>query len=184
MSSPDHMMSKHHQGSKSPIQLLISTPSIIITLTETRPDTYLISPTNSPMYGEFLQIYSNLLQFHISPIQLFISTLMQIRSECAAQNCSAICQLMPSFKTLADPGKAYLPTPNPTLMQIRSECASQRGRMAQWLRPADCEVLTIKLHGINYQIAHLVSEKRPHSMSRWFQTHLRFYMAPASADIF
>ena len=31
--------------------------------------------------------------------------------------------------------------------------------MAEWLRPADCEVLTIKLRGINYQAAHLVSEK-------------------------
>jgi hypothetical protein len=45
-------------------------------------------------------------------------TLMQIRSEWA----STICRL-PSPKILADPGKAYLPTPNPTLTQIRSECA-------------------------------------------------------------
>ena len=34
------------------------------------------------------------------------------------------------------------------------------GRMAEWLRPADCEVLMIKLRGINYQAAHLVSEKK------------------------
>ena len=79
----------------------------------------------------------------ISPIQLFISTLMQIRSECVAPIYSTIRQLMPSFKSLADPGKANLPTPiypnyseqlqRPisatqllisTLMQIRSECAS------------------------------------------------------------
>ena len=32
-------------------------------------------------------------------------------------------------------------------------------RMAEWLRPAVCEVLTIKLRGINYQFAHLVFEK-------------------------
>ena len=56
--------------------------------------------------------------------------------------------------------------------------------MAEWLRPADCEVLTIKLRGINYQVAHLVSEKRPYSTSRWFQSRPRFYMAPASANIF
>ena len=31
--------------------------------------------------------------------------------------------------------------------------------MAEWLRPADCEVLTIKLLGINYQVAHLVFKK-------------------------
>ena len=57
------------------------------------------------------------------------------------------------------------------------------GRMADWLRPADCEVLTIKLRGINYQFAHLVSEKSPYGTSRWFQSRPRFYMAPASADI-
>ena len=56
--------------------------------------------------------------------------------------------------------------------------------MAEWLRPADCEVLTIKLHGIDCQAAHLVSKKRPYSTSRWFQSRLRFYMAPASADSF
>ena len=33
------------------------------------------------------------------------------------------------------------------------------GRMAEWLRPADCEVLTIKLRGINYLFVHLVFEK-------------------------
>ena len=55
--------------------------------------------------------------------------------------------------------------------------------MAEWLRPADCEVLMILLRGINYQVAHLVSEKRPYSTSRWFQSRPRFYMAPASADI-
>ena len=55
--------------------------------------------------------------------------------------------------------------------------------MAEWLRPADCEVLMIQLRGINYQAAHLVSEKRPYSTSRWFQSRPRFYMAPASADI-
>jgi hypothetical protein len=58
-----------------------------------------------------------------------------------------------------------------------------RGRMAEWLRPADCEVLTIKLRGINYQFAHLVSEKSPYGTLRWFQSRPRFYMAPASADI-
>ena len=56
--------------------------------------------------------------------------------------------------------------------------------MAEWLRPADCEVLTIKLRGINYQFAHLVSKRRPYGTSRWFQSRPRFYMAPASADIF
>ena len=55
--------------------------------------------------------------------------------------------------------------------------------MAEWLRPADCEVLTIKLRGFNYQFAHLVSEI-PYSTSRWLQSRPRFYMAPASADIF
>ena len=30
--------------------------------------------------------------------------------------------------------------------------------MAEWSWPADCEILTIKLRGINYQFAHLVSE--------------------------
>ena len=49
--------------------------------------------------------------------------------------------------------------------------------MAEWLRPADCEVLTIKLHGINYQFAHLVFEKSPYGTSRWFQSRPRFYMA-------
>ena len=34
------------------------------------------------------------------------------------------------------------------------------GRMAEWLRPADCEVLTIKLHGIIYQFVHLVSTQK------------------------
>ena len=57
------------------------------------------------------------------------------------------------------------------------------GRMAEWLRPSDCEVLTIKWRGINYQAAHLVSKKRPYSTSRWFRSRPRFYMAPASADI-
>ena len=33
--------------------------------------------------------------------------------------------------------------------------------MAEWLRPADCEVLTIKLRGINYQFVHLVPHKKP-----------------------
>ena len=56
--------------------------------------------------------------------------------------------------------------------------------MAEWLRPGLWEVLTIKLRGINHQVAHLVSEKRPYSTSRWFQSRPRFYMAPASADIF
>ena len=55
--------------------------------------------------------------------------------------------------------------------------------MAEWLKPADCEVLTIKLRGINYQVTHLVSDKRPYSTSRWFQSRPRFYMAPAFADI-
>ena len=32
--------------------------------------------------------------------------------------------------------------------------------MAEWLRPADCEVLTIKLREINYQFAHLVFQKK------------------------
>ena len=50
-------------------------------------------------------------------------------------------------------------------------------------RPADCEVLTIKLRGINYQFSHLVFQKSPYGTSRWFQSRPRFYMAPASADI-
>ena len=58
------------------------------------------------------------------------------------------------------------------------------GRMAKWLRPADCEILTIKLRGINYQFAHLVSEKSPYGTSRWFQSRPRFYMAGSKADIF
>ena len=44
------------------------------------------------------------------------------------------------------------------------------GRMAEWLRPADCEVLTLKLRGINYQFAHLVFQKSPYGTSRWFQS--------------
>jgi hypothetical protein len=56
--------------------------------------------------------------------------------------------------------------------------------MAEWLRLADCEVLTIKLRGINYQAVHLVSAKSPYGTTRWFQSRPRFYMAPASADIF
>ena len=59
-----------------------------------------------------------------------------------------------------------------------------RGRMAEWLRPADCEVLTIKLRGINYQFVHLVLQKSPYGTSRWIQSRPRFYIAPASADIF
>ena len=52
------------------------------------------------------------------------------------------------------------------------------GRMAEWLRPADCEVLTIKLRGINYQFVHLVSKKRSlYSTSCLFQSRPRFYMA-------
>ena len=58
------------------------------------------------------------------------------------------------------------------------------GRMTEWLRPADCEVLTIKLRGINYQVTHLVSESRIYSTSRWGQSRPRFYIAPVSADIF
>ena len=54
--------------------------------------------------------------------------------------------------------------------------------MAEWLRPGLWEVLTIKLRGINYQFAHLVSEKSPYGTSRWFQSRPRFYMPPASAD--
>jgi hypothetical protein len=53
--------------------------------------------------------------------------------------------------------------------------------MAEWLRLADCEVLTIKWRGINYQVAHLVFEKSPYGTSRWFQSRPRFYMTPASA---
>ena len=41
------------------------------------------------------------------------------------------------------------------------------GRMAEWLRPADCEVLTIKLHGINYQFVHLVSTQKVHRLGGW-----------------
>ena len=110
LNSPDQVMSIHHQlllfsqGSKSPIQLLISTPFIIITWTEIRSEyAYLMSPTNFPMYAEFptladrgstylptpnFLIFSKLLQFSISPIQLFILTLMQIRWECAASTSS------------------------------------------------------------------------------------------------
>jgi hypothetical protein len=57
------------------------------------------------------------------------------------------------------------------------------GRMTDWLRPADCEVLTIRLRGINYQFAHLVLKRRSYSTLCWFQSRPRFYMAPASADI-
>ena len=98
-----------------------------------------MSPTNFPMYVEFpnladrgsaylptpnFLIYSKLLQFPISLIQLFISTLMQIRSECAVPTCSTICQILLSFRTLSDPEKACLPNPIPTLLPIRSKCAS------------------------------------------------------------
>ena len=55
--------------------------------------------------------------------------------------------------------------------------------MAEWLRPADCEVLTIKLRGINYQAVHLVFQKIPYGTSRWFQSRPRFYMAGSKADI-
>ena len=55
--------------------------------------------------------------------------------------------------------------------------------MAKWLRPADCEVLSIKLREINYQAAHLVFQKRPYGTSRWFQSRPNICMAPASADI-
>jgi hypothetical protein len=57
------------------------------------------------------------------------------------------------------------------------------GRMAEWLKPADCEVLMIKWRGISYQVAHLVSENILYSTSRRYQLRPRFYMAPASADI-
>ena len=57
------------------------------------------------------------------------------------------------------------------------------GRMAEWLRLADCEILTIKLRGINYQYAHLVSEKSPYGTSRWFQSRPRFHMDGSKADI-
>ena len=56
--------------------------------------------------------------------------------------------------------------------------------MAEWLRPADSEILTIKLRGINYQYAHLVFEKSSYSTSRWFQSRPRFYMSGSIADIF
>ena len=55
--------------------------------------------------------------------------------------------------------------------------------MAEWLRPADCEVLTIKLRGFNYHFVHLVSEKSSYGTSRWFQSRPRFYMAGSKADI-
>ena len=55
--------------------------------------------------------------------------------------------------------------------------------MAEWLRPADCEVLTIKLRGINYQFAHLVLKRSPYGTSRWVHSRPHFYMVPASADI-
>ena len=41
------------------------------------------------------------------------------------------------------------------------------GMMAEWLRPADCEVLTIKLRGINYQFVHLVSTQEVHRLGGW-----------------
>ena len=56
--------------------------------------------------------------------------------------------------------------------------------MAEWLRPADCEIHTIKLRGINYQFAHLVSQKSTYGTSRWSQSRPRFYMAGSKADIF
>jgi hypothetical protein len=46
-----------------------------------------------------------------------------------------------------------------------------------------CEVLTIKMRGIEYQVAHLVPNRSPYSTLRWFQSRPRFYMASASADI-
>jgi hypothetical protein len=56
--------------------------------------------------------------------------------------------------------------------------------MAEWLRPADCEILTIRLRGINYQFAHLVSEKSPYGTLRWFQSRPRFYMAGSKRRYF
>ena len=41
------------------------------------------------------------------------------------------------------------------------------GRMAEWLRPVDCEVLTIKLRGINYQFVRLVSTQKVHRLGGW-----------------
>ena len=41
-------------------------------------------------------------------------------------------------------------------------------RMDEWLRPADCVILTIKLRGINYHFAHLVLKRSPYGTSRCF----------------
>ena len=96
------------------------------------------SPTTSPNYAELQHLAdqrkadpptpilpnnSEQLQRFISLIQL-IPPLMQIRSECAAPACSTICQILLSFRTLADPEKVCLPNPIPTLLPIRSKCAS------------------------------------------------------------
>ena len=51
--------------------------------------------------------------------------------------------------------------------------------MAEWLRLADCAILTIKLRGINCQFAHLVSEK-VHMARRVGFNHVRdsIWLAP------
>ena len=153
LSSPDQVMSKHHQGSISPIQLFISNliqlrsecaAPICSTIRQLMPSfKSLTDPGKAFFPTPIYPNYSEQLQRSKPPIQLFISTSMQIRSERAAPTCSTIRQLIPSFKSLADSGKANLTTPIypnyseqlqrsisaiqlliSTLMQIRSECAS------------------------------------------------------------
>ena len=106
LSSPDQVMSKHHQGSISPIQLFISNliqlrsecaAPICSTIRQLMPNfKSLTDPGKAYLPTPACPIYLEQLQRSISPIQLFISTLMQIRSECAAPTCSTIRQLMPS----------------------------------------------------------------------------------------
>ena len=72
----------------------------------------------------------------------------------------------------------------PVVTMAGSKADIWGGRMAEWLRPADYEILTIKLRGINYQLAHLVSKRSTYSASRWFQSRPRFYMAGSKADIY
>ena len=96
----------------------------------------------------------------------FSSTLPLLDGNQEADEAVFLCELARAN----DDDTAYLP-------------CSLGGRMAEWLRPADCEILTIKLRGINYQFAHLVFEESPYRTSRWFQSRPRFYMAGSKADI-
>ena len=54
--------------------------------------------------------------------------------------------------------------------------------MAEWLRPADCEILTIRLRGSTTS-THILSPKKVHIARRVGFNHVQFYMAGSKADI-